>query len=379
MSTIKDLEQYIGKKDLSKTAKDNIVKIFCDLDGATAGETVAMLLRFPQDVIGNYLTQAFGKKSDAEKAEIIALIKKVEPLKLGHLFRAFCSLIALGDIKGAFDLLCARTEKDLIGKDINKQIFQGFDKTVRDCTFKPFVQKFDEDKKRHLNIFAAFLLKYFDYSKNDKIIPQIIDFYTLNGLQIPQDITTVPVTDTDTQDDKKAPEKKVAAKKPMSFEELLEAAAEKYKELIAAKTAQDEQFKTAESELKKCRADLLSKTTEASDLRSKLMSLQSQHESTKETLAREQAELERVRREKAELEKANADLKARLANIASGYGAAGQQEMDSLKGKLASRLKVSFDKFIEIKEKQPDLDYYEVLIFILDEIQKTLKKHGIEI
>ena len=78
MSSIKDLDQYVSKKDLSKTAKEKIVNIFFELNDATIEETVTMLLRFPQDVIGNYLIQTFDKKSEAEQAEVIISVKKVD-------------------------------------------------------------------------------------------------------------------------------------------------------------------------------------------------------------------------------------------------------------------------------------------------------------
>jgi len=263
-------------------------------------------------------------------------------------------------------------------RNISEKVFyKSIDKTVRDCTFTPFIQKFDEDKRRHLNIFAAFLLKYFDYIKNDKIILKIIEFHSLNDLQMPQDLPTAPIEGV--QDDKKNMEKKATIKKPLSFDELIALATEKYNELSAAKTAQDEQLKITECELKKSKTELLEKNVEISDLKNKLYSTQNQSDILKEKLEREQTELSKTKIEKTDLEKVNANLQSRLTNIASGYGAAGQQEMDSLKGKLTSRLKVSFDKYAEIKSKQPDLDYYEVLILILDEIQKTLKKNGIEV
>jgi hypothetical protein len=374
MSSLADFDQYIGKKDLSKKAKESITKILCELgDDVPTQEIVSKALCFPQDVLGEYLLKDYASKDEAYKVKLVqSLIKSIEPAKFGHLFRAFCALTMIGDRERAFLLLCSKTETNLTGKDINKQIFQGFDKTLRDCSFDPFLQKFEEDKKRHLNIFASFLLKYMEYSKNDKINAQLIEFYTLNGLQIPKEVLTSSVA--------AAPDDaKTATPKEVSFEDLIAKVAKQYQELKLLSTAQSDKIKTDETELKKLRAELTDRNAEVSDLRGKVSAHQSQGERLKETLARTESELTKAQTARAMAERQCADLETRIKNIASANDAAGQQETDELRGKLSSRLKSSFDKFAEIRGRQPDLDYYEVLMLILEDVLKTLKKNGVEL
>ncbi|MCL2062345.1 MAG: hypothetical protein FWH03_06970 [Firmicutes bacterium] len=375
MSTLKDIEPFIGKKDLSKTAKENIVQIFCQLESDTPIETiVAKLLAFPQDVLGGYFSQALEGKTAKEKDEFVTrLIEKIEPIKFGHLFRAYHSFIRIDDRKRAFDLLFSKMETDLIKKPINKQIFQGLDKMIKECSFAAFLVTFDEEQKRNLNIFATFLLRYLDYNKSSELLSNITKFYDLNRLGLPKEM---PVT-IDAASEKV--EKKAAPKKPPTFEEILAMAVDKHKEVASARDAQVELLKTAEAEVKRLTAELQEKNAEIARLRNTVASLESQGGILKDKLYKAESDIEKLQKEKAALERANADLQARLENIASGYGAAGQQEMDSLKGKLSTRLKGEFEKFAEIKSKHPDMDYYEILILILDEVQKTLKKNGIEI
>lgn len=374
MATLKDLETYEGKKDLSKKAKENIVQVFCKLESDTKLEDiVAKLLVFPQDVMGNYITQAIGLQSIKEKDNFVdCLIKKIEPIKFGHLFRAFQAFAVLHDYDHAFMLLFSKTETDLIKKNVNKQIFQGLDKTIKDCGFEAFLVKFDEKDKRHLNIFASFLLKYFDYRNSGELRSNIIKFYDLNCLALPKGLLVADAMPDVT-------EKKPASKKKLAFEEILAMAEEQYKEICTAKTEREEQVKAVEAELKKREVEIQEKNGEISKLRNTMGMLESQGISFKEKIQKNGAEIDRLQREKVALEKANAELQVRLENIASGYGAAGQQEISNLKGKLSARLKGEFAKFAEIKEKQPDMDYYEILLLILDEIQKTLRKNGVEI
>lgn len=71
-------------------------------------------------------------------------------------------------------------------------------------------------------------------------------------------------------------------------------------------------------------------------------------------------------------------LSERLEDLYSAYCHAGDTKVATLKGDIKRRLGSEYDKFLELKGKEPDLDYYEVLIYMVEDIFKSLKKVGIE-
>ena len=88
----------------------------------------------------------------------------------------------------------------------------------------------------------------------------------------------------------------------------------------------------------------------------------------------------KVRMLTKELEEARIALennKTKLNNVESAFGQAGQTEIDALKGNIRKRLSLEYEKYIEIKDKTPDLGYYEILLAVLEDVFRALKKNGI--
>ena len=69
--------------------------------------------------------------------------------------------------------------------------------------------------------------------------------------------------------------------------------------------------------------------------------------------------------------------KMKLENVESAYGQAGQNEIDAILGKIKKKLANDYETYLELKDKEPDIENYDVLMILLDSVYKTLKKYGI--
>ncbi len=49
-----------------------------------------------------------------------------------------------------------------------------------------------------------------------------------------------------------------------------------------------------------------------------------------------------------------------------------------MKGQIKKRLATGYSKYVELKEKAPDLDYYVILLDMLDEVYHVLSKNDIK-
>lgn len=71
-------------------------------------------------------------------------------------------------------------------------------------------------------------------------------------------------------------------------------------------------------------------------------------------------------------------LSEQLENLYSAYCHAGEMEVSALKGDIKRRLGSTYDKFLELRDKEPDLDYYEILVYMVEDIFRSLKRVGVE-
>ena len=54
-----------------------------------------------------------------------------------------------------------------------------------------------------------------------------------------------------------------------------------------------------------------------------------------------------------------------------------RMEMAYLKHDIGKRLACEYQKYLTIQQKEPDMDYYDILLNIVGYIFKVLGKHGI--
>ena len=89
--------------------------------------------------------------------------------------------------------------------------------------------------------------------------------------------------------------------------------------------------------------------------------------------------IKELQKQIAELQSENKKLAANLNNIESAFKHAGETEISYLKGQLSRRLSSEYNKFLYVKDREPDIIFYEMFVDMLDGIFKVLKKNGISL
>ncbi|MBQ8726299.1 MAG: hypothetical protein IJY84_04310 [Clostridia bacterium] len=369
---VEKIREYTKRKELSNKAKSELAEILKDVNFEDKSEIqgiISELLNLHADVLYSFILTL-----DIEKANILAEeIDCKNANKALHIYLSVLSLHRIGNDVKAKSILEQFISVNAFGKKINKQVYIGLDKALGYEGASVLLSECESWNQRNINGFRKIWIEAAEYLKNDKFSKYVLQWFENNKITPTQkEFSSFIKTDKVVEE----PKVVVEQSKPLNeltIEDLLKEFAKRVKDADKIKEERNELSSlnvSLKSEILKLKQDIV----------------QQQADNKKILLDKEEIDRENLELRKQIIELKNLltesqgetqKLKMKLENVESAYGQAGQTEVDSIVGKIKSRLSSEHEKYLEIKAKEPDMDYYDVLIAMLDEIYRVLKKNGI--
>lgn len=368
------LEIYLARKELSVKAIKEVGEILKNYQFDSIEEIeslVKVLLKLDSDVTYNFFTDNTSVFSDEFIKNIVSVYDVKNPSKSGRVYVAVIALAKAQYTEYANALLLKFVSANISGK-LNKQLYEGFRRTVKYGRDSYLFSKIDGWTERDLNLYARLLSESETFLNDSEFTECVKKFCSVNGKS---NILSCKVEKDDkpSLSDASEPQKikSVGSKIPvLELNEILNLLegkiasikSEMFSKEEAIKNLKDEnlKLKAIETVLRKDKENLVAHNQE---LTQKILDMEKK-------IKAQDKEIEVVR-EKTE------NYKSMLSNVESAFGQAGQTEIDALKGNIRKRLSLEYEKYIEIKDKTPDLGYYEILLAVLEDVFRVLKKNGI--
>ncbi len=389
-----NLNDYLNRKDLSKKALDEIIAIL-DRNNYSSNETVEELVEclfsLKSDVIYAFVSKSLKKVPDEYLGLFMEVCQKaINPNKFTHAFGLAIALFKQAEVKESNVIITFLVKNYILVKKANKQIVASFERAMHydgaECFFIKWNNEDERIKNGYRNLLIEFLKAYpkFEYAE------KVTKWFNVNGITIhnsEQEVIAVALKSLngESTNEKEVTNTPVSAKKNGSVDlakiplaQLLEAVNDRSLQLYK----KIEELETENKELKK-NDGLLSGKIKSDELSLKaaentLTSLREKIVAHERTIRDLNKNLSVANNEIKRLNNVIDDINSKLKNVESAYGHAGQQEIDFLKGQIKKRLATGYSKYVELKEKAPDLDYYVILLDMLDEVYHVLSKNGIK-
>lgn len=389
------LNEYLSRKELNKKATKEVVAILVEYDYASKEmieELVEALFELKSNAIYEFVCNQFNKIPDEYVGLFIVLCQKaINPNKFSHVFCLIVALCKQAKTTEANLILSYLIQNYVLIKKVNKQIYASFDRTMNyagsECLFTKWVGEDERIKNGYRKLLIEFLKAY----PKPEYAGKVTQWFNSNEITIhssEQEVIAVALEQSNEEelaDKKGATEVPSSAKKKESVNltkipiaQLLEAVNEQslqFDKKIGELETENKELKKSESLVtdKLKSAELSLKTAELT-----ITSLREKIATQEHTIGDLNKELSASNGKIKELNQVIDELNSKLTNVESAYGHAGQQEIDFLKGQIKKRLASEYLKYVELKGKSPDLDYYDILLDMLDEIYHVLSKNGIK-
>lgn len=369
-----ELETYIARKELSQKAIKEVVEILENRQYTSEEEVeslVKVLLKLKPDVAYNFL---IGNSVVASNELINKIVEKLcvkNPAKSGHIYVVIIAIAKAGYSEIANSLLLNFVQINISGK-LNKQLYDGFRRAVKYGTDSFLFSKMEGWDTRALNLYGRLLTESMEYLNDTDFTIGVKKYFDINCLNIKlSESKENNIKKSNSEASKsKDTEKSINDTQNLELNELLKLLESKVTSINEERQSRVEEIEKLKAEnisLKTLNTDLVAKNEILSTRNDEITQKHSECEYKIKTLSKE---LETVR---VSLEK----CKSKLDNVESAFGQAGQTELDALKNDIRRRLGSEYEKFIDIKDKAPDLDYYEILLAMVEDIYRALKKNGI--
>lgn len=373
------IQDYIKRKELSNKAKKEFVDLLRQVDfnnEAELYEIVAYMFGTHPDVINGFILTL--NKDEALK--IKEIIDYKNPNKALHVYVAVVSLFKIGCENGARNLLESFIADNAFVKKINKQVFIGLEKVFNYQGAEPILtEECSAWNKRNISGFRKIWLEAIEYLKNDIFTTRAQKWFKNNKIILTQkeaellhvegleketnNVNSINVDKSDLKDISVEVLLEGLSKKINSIQQQIHNLSREKEDLLKQNNLLKEEILNIQNELRIVRA-------EKSDLLKDREEKEDNNRLLKKEIEKKEKELNLKKEEIRHIE-------SKLVNVESAYGQAGKTEVDALIGNIKSRLASEYEKYKEIKSKAPDMDYYEMLISMLDEIYRVLKKNGI--
>lgn len=378
-----ELESYISRKELSKKAVDEICKIIVFEEYSTDEEInslVKVLLKLKSVVLYSFITSGAKVLNKELAAKIVSRIDVSNPQKAGHIY---CMAIALdkANFTAEANSLLLKFVRTNVSKKMSNQLIEGFKQAIKYGYDTFLFSKFEGWTSRDINLYGLLLNKSAEVlddiqfteavkacaDKNSAMIGNPVK----ESNEVSHDIRQVPIGKDPIKEtiNIALPEQK-ESKSSLSLDEIFSLLKQKFEE-------SQNIIKSKDSELNELKATITNLKAGYLDLESRDKKLAALYENEHSKLVSAETSIKKLQQKLTEAEIGLADLNSKLSNVVSAYGQAGQNEIDSMKENISRRLTSEYKKYQEIKAKGVDIDYYDMLIFILDEVFKVLKKNGI--
>ncbi len=389
-----NLNDYLNRKELGKKAVDEIIAILEQNNYSSnemVEELVECLFNLKPDVIYTFVSKNLEKVPDEYLGLFMELCQKtINPNKFTHAFGLAIALFKQSKKKEPNVIVSYLVKNYILVKKVNKQIFTSFERAMHydgaECLFIKWNTEDERIKNGYRNLLIEFLKAYpkFEYAE------KVTKWFNINGITIhssEQEVIAVALKSLngESTDEKEVTNKPVTAKKngpvdlakiPLAqlLEEVNDRSLQLYKK-IEQLEAENKELKKNEGllsgKIKSGELSLKAAENTLSSLREKIVGHERTIRDLNKNLAVANEEIKR-------LNNVIDDINSKLKNVESAYGHAGQQEIDFLKGQIKKRLATGYSKYVELKEKAPDLDYYVILLDMLDEVYHVLSKNDIK-
>ena len=368
------LETYIARKELSAKAIKEVVDVLENYQYDSNEEIeslVKVLLKLDPEVTYNFFTSKSPVITEELLKSIIEVFDVKNPAKAGRIYAAVIALAKVQYFEYANALLLKFVRANASGK-LNKQLFEGFRRAIKYGNDSYLFSKLEGWSDRELNLYARLLLESAEFLNDSDFMAGVKNFCEVN------DKTNL------------LPKENIATSKKPAVEAVKSAKA-KSDGIDLSSLGLKEILTLLEQKVEAIQSEMLSKINEVEGFKSenlRLKTVEVNLKSDNERLNLHNKELiqkvfdleSNVKAQTKELEEKRMALEnyiSKLTNVESAFGQAGQTEIDALKGNLHKRLSPEYEKYIEIKDKKPDLIYYEILLAVLEDIFRTLRKNGI--
>lgn len=387
------LNIYLSRKELSKKAIEEVISILKKEDYSSKEsikELVEVLFALKSEVTYCFVCGEFNKIQGTQLEFFIKLCQSaINPNKFNHAFVLAIGLNKHSQTSGYSEIVSYIIQKYVLVKKVNRQIYVAFERALHYDGANCFFQKWIGNNEQVRNGFRVFLIEFLKNYPTAEHVELITKWYEANEIIIHKTEQKAIEGATRQIVEKKEP----AAASRCSLQEkgkgdvdlnhvplsqLLEAAYDNANQL-AHKTAELEKENRKLRETDKLLTDRLQSTEtllkKASGENSVLSDKIKVQEEAINDLNRD---LDTARQKVMTLEKKIVEINAKLSNVESAYGQAGRQEVDHMIGKIKKLLSSEYAKYTELKEKEPDLDYYVILLDMLDDVYHVLSKNGIK-
>lgn len=370
-----ELTTYTARKELSAKAIKEVGDILVRGQYSTDEEIAELnkvLLKLHSDVLYNFLTSNSAAVTDDLVEKIVKSVDVQNPVKAGHIYVAVIAMAKAGYQQNASSLLKRFVQSNLPKKFGNKSLYDGFRRAIKYGSDSYLFAQLEGWKDREVNLYTQLLSECAGYLNDSEFAKATEIFCQNNGKNYVgqgggTDSETTSVPDGNKPKTTKSSDKTVDVLDLCEILKLLESKVTAIKAENSSKSEEIQSLRAENMSLKNTNMDLTIETEKLKTQNSEMAQKMSDLESKVRTLTKE-------------LEEARIALESnrtKLSNIESAFGQAGQTEIDALKGNIRKRLSLEYEKYIEIKDKTPDLGYYEILLAVLDDVFRALKKNGI--
>ena len=366
---VEKIKEYSKRKELSNKAKSELFDILKDIDFSDKLELkniVAELFNFNASVLGSFILTLNEDQSNL----LVEEIDCGNASKSLHIYNVVVSLYKIGNSIAAKNLLEKFVSFNANSVKTNKQIFIGLEKVLETEDSEILTGECVEWNQRSFNCFRKIWVDAVEYLKSEKLSQKAIQWFKNNKLMPSQRESELLKV---VKQEEKQETKEETVLNNISIEKLLEEINRKFKDLENIKREKLEVVllnETLKDEVKNLKQEIFKQQ----DSFNKIAEAKENREKENENLSKKIIDLKnQLNNQEEEICK----LRSKLENVESAFCQAGQTEVDSIVSKIKSRLASEHEKYLEIRKKEPDMDYYEIILSMLDEIYRVLKKNGI--
>lgn len=389
------VNDYLNRKELSKKAIEEIVSILAKNDFSSkeiVEELVEILFALKADVVYRFVCKQLNKIPEDLLGLFVELCQKaINTSKFNHAFLLAVAFNKREKISGFYAIVSYLIQNYVLVSKVNKQIYFSFERALHYDGADCFFEKWAGVDERTRNGFRRLLVEFLGCYPKPEYAERVTKWFHTNGMAIhssEQEIIaramqqTIKPKDTDT---KATESNQVQEKKETTVDlaqipiiHLLEAV--QSQAVLLLKKADN--LEEANKKLQESEASLTAKmqstalSLKAANL--EITTLGDKVKTQEYIIERLNRELFSASKKMEELNKTIEDLTGKLFNLESAYVHAGQQEIDFIKGQIKKRLAAEHTKYVELKDREPDLDYYVILLDMLEEIFYVLNKNGIK-
>lgn len=365
------IREYTKKKVLSNKAKLELLEILKEIDFENTDEIhdiVTELLNLNASILSDFVFHLDKETSNA----VVKEIDCNNANKALHIYMVVISLGRIGNKETASCLLERFISNSVLDKKVNKQVYIGLEKALNCEGSDILTAECINWVERNKNCFRNVWVGAAGYIQNDEFAKHVLKWFENNHVVMVEKERALILKTKNSNESQEYKDSPVALSE-LGIDDLLRELAKKIGDLKKIGSERDELSsicETLKNENSKLKKDFVRCELEKGVL-----------VKSKEELGEEKAGLEKQVCELRDLLKESRDetrkTQSKLSNVESAYGQAGQTQVDLLVGKIKKRLSSEYEKYLEIKTKEPDMDYYDVLMAMLDEVYRVLKKNGI--